>query len=306
MTLAKKDYLKLMAQKGITETDASPHFDRIAKMMANFNADRSNLSLGLFGPVDVGQNIYWWDYGLLRLYQKNALLISERSTEAELMRLFFNIGTTLIRDSTVINTAIDSVSSVASCRIGTEGMKTCGSVRNSVLCNVKCNSIDAEGCILINVTADSIVAKPGCIIYNIVDESAYGLDLSEGQVLAGVFTDDGSQLVMKSATSIDGGKAWEQKLEWNPRTFEDVYNMNTTADPINLEEQIKDKHSKHWATISTAGDSFVNPYANTDYVDKRESSSYWSGFVTGGLSVLALSAMTATVVLLRTFVQSQK
>ena len=172
-------------------------------------------------------------------------------------------------------------------------------MRNSVLCNVKCNSIDAEGCILINVTADSIVAKPGCIIYNIIDESDYGIDLSEGQVLAGVFTDDGSQLVMKSATTIDGGKAWEQKLEWNPRTFEDVYNMNTTADPISLEEQIKDKHSEKWARL-TNGDFLQSPFADPAYVDKREISSYWSGFLTGGLAALVISAATASVVLVRT------
>ena len=60
--------------------------------------------------------------------------------------------------------------------------KTCGTVKNSVLCNVKCKYIDADGCILINVTAESIVAKPGSIVYNIIDESEFGLDLSDGQV----------------------------------------------------------------------------------------------------------------------------
>ena len=83
--------------------------------------------------------------------------------------------------------------------------KSCGSVRASVLCNVRCNYIDAEGCILITVTADSIVAKPGSIIYNIVDDSGEGLDVSHGQVLAGVFSADGSQMLMKSSTQIDGG-----------------------------------------------------------------------------------------------------
>ena len=57
-----------------------------------------------------------------------------------------------------------------------------GSVRNSVLSNVRCNYIEAEGCIMVNVTADSIIAKPGSIIYNIVDDSDFGLELSEGQV----------------------------------------------------------------------------------------------------------------------------
>jgi hypothetical protein len=74
-----------------------------------------------------------------------------------------------------------------------------------VLCNVRCKYIDAEDCILVNVTADRIVARPGSIVYNIVDESEDGLDLNHGQVLAGVFSDDGSQIIMRSATTIDGG-----------------------------------------------------------------------------------------------------
>jgi hypothetical protein len=78
-------------------------------------------------------------------------------------------------------------------------------VRNSVLCNVRCKYIDAEDCVLINVTADRIFARPGCIVYNIIDETEDGLDLNHGQVLAGVFSNDGTQLIMRSATTIDGG-----------------------------------------------------------------------------------------------------
>lgn len=83
---------------------------------------------------------------------------------------------------------------------------SCGTVRNSVLCNVRCKYIDAEDCVLINVTADRIYARPGCIVYNIIDETEDGLDLNHGQVLAGVFSNDGTQLIMRSATTIDGGE----------------------------------------------------------------------------------------------------
>jgi hypothetical protein len=43
-----------------------------------------------------------------------------------------------------------------------------GYVRNSVLSNVRCKYIEAEGCVLINVTAERIVAQPGSIIYNYI------------------------------------------------------------------------------------------------------------------------------------------
>lgn len=197
----------------------------------------------------------------------------------------------------MINTDIDSVSLVASCHIGAAGKKSCGTVRNSVLCNVRCRYVEADGCILINVTADSIIARSGCIVYNIVDESEYGLDLSECQVLAGVFTDDGSQLVMKSATTIDGGKAWSQQLEWNPKTFEDVYKTNADADPINLERVMSNRHAEQFAEFQ-GEKSGSSSNADNSYIEKREKTAFFMGFTVGVLGVFAAVGLTAAVTIL--------
>jgi hypothetical protein len=176
------------------------------------------------------------------------------------MRKFFGLpDTSRIRDSSIIKTTIDSSSCISSSHLGTQGGGrngsggSCGTVKRSVLCNVRCKYIDAEDAILIGVTADRIFARPGCIIYNIIDESEDGLDLNHGQVLAGVFSDDGSQLVMRSTTTIDGGKAWKQELEWNPKTFEDIYNMNTNADPLAIEKQSLTAHSSRWKSLTREG-----------------------------------------------------
>lgn len=32
--------------------------------------------MGVFGAVNVGEDASWWDYGLLRLYRKNNLLLT--------------------------------------------------------------------------------------------------------------------------------------------------------------------------------------------------------------------------------------
>ncbi|CAM9342494.1 unnamed protein product, partial [Ectocarpus fasciculatus] len=247
MTLSRNSYIHLMGQKDIDAASAGAHFDRIQGMLAKFT--KKNDPLGLFGPVNVGEGVCWWDYGQLKLYQRNALLLAERSTEAELMRLFFGLKSSRVRDSAVMKTDVDNTSCLSSCHIGKAGKKGCGSIKNSVLCNVHCNYIDADGCILINVTADSIIAKPGSVIYNIVDDSQEGLDVNNGQVLAGVFSSDGSQMLMKSTTNIDGGRAWERQLEWNPKTFEDVYKMNTDANPIDLERSISQAHSSRWGAL---------------------------------------------------------
>lgn len=298
MTLNRGAYLHLMGQKGITESDAGEHFDRIQAMLARSRLDGG---LGLFGPVDVGQGVCWWDYGQLKLYQRNALLLAERGDEADLMRLFFGLSETRVRDSSVMKTDVDNTSCLSSCHIGRPGKKGSGFVKNSVLCNVRCNHIEADGCILINVTADSIVAKPGSVIYNIVDDNGDGLDVSHGQVLAGVFSSDGQQMLMKSSTHIDGGRAWEQKLEWNPKTFEDVYRMNAEADPINLEKSISSAHSQHWRHLQPAEAStqlrepisFPESVINAELLKDSYKAGYASGLTTGLLSVFAVVGMVS-------------
>lgn len=78
MTLDKEAYVRLMKQKGIKEETSSTHFERIQKMMNSFNELYAHIPLGLFGPVDVGQEVLWWDYGQLKLYQRNTLLMTQR------------------------------------------------------------------------------------------------------------------------------------------------------------------------------------------------------------------------------------
>eukprot|EP00607_Mallomonas_marina_P007923 CAMPEP_0182424908 /NCGR_PEP_ID=MMETSP1167-20130531/11177_1 /TAXON_ID=2988 /ORGANISM="Mallomonas Sp, Strain CCMP3275" /LENGTH=576 /DNA_ID=CAMNT_0024605079 /DNA_START=80 /DNA_END=1807 /DNA_ORIENTATION=- len=269
MTLDKPAYTQLMGQKGITAEKAGVHHDRIQSMMSRFHADSSTTSLDVFGPVDVGQGFYWWDFGQLLLYQRNTLMVTESTPESDLMRMFFGISSHRVRDSAVIKTTIDGASCVSSCHIGNSTKENNGTIKDSVLSNVRCNYIEAEGCIMVNVTADSIIARPGSIIYNIVDDTDFGLELSEGQVLAGVFNDEGSQIIMRSSTKIDGGKAWEEKLEWNPKTFQDVYNMNTEADPLHLEKKISSAHSRLWRSLSVQPSFFHQ--VSTPRSEKNES-----------------------------------
>jgi hypothetical protein len=78
MTLSHAAYLQLMGEKGVSEGEASAHHTRIQNMLVTFNATEGANKLALFGAVDVGQGIAWWDYGQLKLYQKFALMPSER------------------------------------------------------------------------------------------------------------------------------------------------------------------------------------------------------------------------------------
>lgn len=82
MTLSKDSYIYLMEQKKVSSQQSSSHYDRIQSMIIKnqlnqFDNNNSNIT-GLFGPCDVGSNIYWWDYGQLKYYQKYCMMITEK------------------------------------------------------------------------------------------------------------------------------------------------------------------------------------------------------------------------------------
>ena len=78
--------------------------------------------------------------------------------------------------------------------------------------NVRCKYIEAENCVLINVTAERIILKPYSIAYNVLDDGTgtivqHGtLSLNEKQVACGVFDNDGKQFIVRSDMDTDGGK----------------------------------------------------------------------------------------------------
>jgi hypothetical protein len=45
----------------------------------------------VFGAIDVGTECYWWDYGLLSLYQKNNMLALDDTEEAASLRAYLRI-----------------------------------------------------------------------------------------------------------------------------------------------------------------------------------------------------------------------
>jgi hypothetical protein len=65
-----------MKQKGTEEAESTKHHARMTAMKASFAMG----DMGLFGAVDVGHNACWRDYGMLRLYSKNSLLLLDKDT----------------------------------------------------------------------------------------------------------------------------------------------------------------------------------------------------------------------------------
>jgi len=246
MTLQRDSYIEIMCGKGVSEESAGEHYDRIGTMMDAFLSNSENADLGTFGPVDIGAGPCWWDYGQVKLYAKNALLITDTTEEAGYMRQFFCMEGDRTQGSKLASgVTVDALSVVAMSDIGS------GSVSKSVLTGVKCRSIEADGCILVNVTADRIVAKPGSILYNV---SCIGtLSADADGIHAGVTKADGTQVIIRSSMNIDGGKAWDLKVEGNEFTFGEVHSVvNADASPLELEAINARMHAEAWEVISSS------------------------------------------------------
>merc|ERR1712137_1248215 len=233
---------ELAAKSG--KLDSDPHFwmpltlelDAYTQvMMANFEKTRTK-QLKLFGCVDVGSDVYWWDYGQLTLYLKNNRLVTMPGVEADCLRSFLKISNNMehssvgvdaiINEATVLNSEIEY-----------------GDIKRSVLSGVYAKEVVAEGSILINVTARSITA-PNCVVYNVTSDEADGLCLEEGSVVVGVLLPDGKKVVMRSSMNVCGGQAWKTVLEENQHSFENIYELNADANVSKLEKLIQDEHLK--------------------------------------------------------------
>lgn len=72
--------------------------------------------------------------------------------ESALLREFLGCSSRVSNSDIAADAEVDDVSMVSASKIGG------GSVKNSALTNVRCGYIEAEDCILVNVTAKRIVA----------------------------------------------------------------------------------------------------------------------------------------------------
>jgi len=112
--------------------------------------------------------------------------------------------------------------------------------------------------VLINVTADRIIAKPGSIIYNYIHDSNNSegkqptavLETKEKDVIVGIFDEEGRQMVVRSHLDIDGGKAWDDTILGNDDSFATIHSNNMQACPGALQLVISDAHDTLWKALS--------------------------------------------------------
>lgn len=228
VTLDPDSYTGLMVRKGLfDESAARQHHQRISDMVEAFDSTSGGLS-GLFGAVNVGADLSWWDYGQLKLYLRNSLLLTEDSADSSLARAFFGVAesgrSTCLGD---LGCSVDAASIVSSCVVRS------GEVVGSMLANVRAKELRAERAVVVNVCAARIVAPPGSVLYNVVDSSEEGIVLAENEVRVGIFTQDPERpyFEMRSDSgSIDGGQVFKDRVCGNSFSFQEVYDLNQGAD----------------------------------------------------------------------------
>lgn len=248
LTLPEESYISLMKQKGTPEEESKSHYGRMAAMKATFleaTKETSN-TMGLFGAVDVGKDACWWDYGLMRLYSANCLLLLQKdSPQADLLRQFLGLDATTRQWDSVVSASavIDDVSYLFASRIGG------GHITESLLSNVAAPSIEANGAIIVNcASSKSIVAGKGAILYNLIDDKGEGIVAEAGQVIVGVTDESGNSFPLQSRMDIDGGQAWKECLPMNSSSFEDVHKKNFNA---NIGEISRMRQEKFQAVVSS-------------------------------------------------------
>jgi hypothetical protein len=234
LTLPEASYTKLMSQKGVSEADSKDHYARMKAFSETFK--QANDSLGLFGAIDVGKDACWWDYGQLKLYSTNSLLLlDELNPECKLLRKFLDI-TEGPRNGVFAPSNIQYRHSYAfDCNLAT------GSVTDSVLSRVTAREINADGAIIVNCVAPKITAGKGAILYNLIGDKE--IIAPAGKVMVAVSSEDGSSIHISSKMDIDGGDAWKKVVEGNSLSFEQVRNQNLNADISKVDIKRKERYT---------------------------------------------------------------
>jgi hypothetical protein len=230
LTLSRDDYIRLMEQKGVDSSSSGDHYDRMGSMKQKFedtHCGSANNNMGLFGAVDVGKDACWWDYGLLKLYAQNTLILLEDTPSSDLLRQFLGIegGEHQINSTLSDAVSVDDKSYIFASRVNKDG-----NISSSILASVHAGSVTAEGALIINCAAKKIKAGKGSILYNIVNDTEDGIVAEPGQIMVSVTAESGETMLLQSHIDTDGGKEWKNKLEYNSLSFEDVHTKNKDAD----------------------------------------------------------------------------
>ena len=248
LTLGLPAYIAMMAKKGASREDAEQDYARVQRVKAQSLAKGGASTM--FGAVDVGQDCCWWDYGQLKLFKASMALVRSNEAEAALYRTFLEIPSR-VNASEIGAATADDGSLVQGCQFMS------GSVADSIACNVYAEHVEAEGAILINVTARKVIAKPGSVVYNVVDDSADGIRVEENIACVGVWDEEGASFLMKTDATEDQKQYWKVVREdmGNATSYHNIYEENLATDVMKVEDMRDEGHLSVRCTMASPDDA---------------------------------------------------
>ena len=240
LTLDVETYLGVMAGKGTSVGTARAHYERMQLLASKLDGVSDG---DVLGAVDIGEDAYWWDYGLLTGYRANVLRLLDTDAEAEAMRAFFGVRDRFA-GSELGEVVIDDRSLVVGCCL------TQGEVRNSVVIGVSGTRVSIENSVVINSAASGLCLA-GALLYNAADSGE--IELGAGEVRADAFLPPDVHHVMRTSMARDGKADWDSRVSGNPVSYAEMHAANVNVDPIDAEQMAVCARRDH--CVGGSGDS---------------------------------------------------
>lgn len=214
LTLDEETYLEAMCGKEGHKQELSEHYRRMQAFKLRFSRQHEGR---LFGVVDVGNQAYWWDYGTLHSYVENNLKICDESPESVAMKAFFQLGGPIAHSHIRLNRSF-----------------------RSVVVGVSADQLRISNSVLINT---DIIGFEGdhCFLYNVVENTPQ--HYTKDTVRADVFIPAAAaHLKMLTSMERDGKTDWSLQLPGNPCSYEELYRLIQSVDPIVAERYTAPLH----------------------------------------------------------------
>ena len=166
----------------------------------------------ILGMKNLGKESLFWDFGQIKLYYQNLLLLCKNKKESKIMREFFDLEKYFIKKKKTKKIFIKNTLFVKS-------KVEEGKIENSVMVYSKFKKANLKDSVLINTRAKKIKAKKN-LLYNV--KGGKVLSLKEKEVITDVIFGEGSRIRMRSQITKDGKKLWKVRLPENVFSFAEI------------------------------------------------------------------------------------
>jgi hypothetical protein len=217
LTSDKGEYIGMMGEKGVDETQSGAQWEKVNSMWASFASSEDFTASGLPGKVgfkDLGENSLWWDYGQNGYFLENMRLLAEDTDEGKAARIFFGAEKYFVKNEKNEKTGIEN-SLIMRSRVAAGSLKGCVVVGSDL------GKVYASDSVIIASDIIELNSK-GALCYNVVSEKN---DLKKGTVTADVFHPQKGRITMTTEAMRDGKADWKMKVAHNEYSYEEIQEM---------------------------------------------------------------------------------